>query len=42
MVDNDGARAFSEFIRGREAQEIIRGFGVEQFGQPLFFADAGK
>ncbi|MFC1661008.1 substrate-binding domain-containing protein [Gemmatimonadota bacterium] len=41
-VNSAGARAFSEFIRGREAQEIIRGFGAEQFGQPLFFPDAGK
>jgi len=41
-VNGAGARAFSEFIRGREAQEIIRGFGVEKFGQPLFFPDAGK
>ena len=37
-----GAKAFSEFILGREAQEIIRGFGEEQFGQPLFYPDAGK
>jgi tungstate transport system substrate-binding protein len=41
-VNDAGARAFSEFIRGGEAQEIIRTFGVEQFGQPLFFPDAGK
>jgi tungstate transport system substrate-binding protein len=42
MVNHAGAKAFSEFIRGREAQEIIRGFGVEKFGQPLFIPDAGK
>jgi tungstate transport system substrate-binding protein len=41
-VNSAGARAFSQFILGREAQEIIRRFGVEQFGQPLFFPDAGK
>jgi tungstate transport system substrate-binding protein len=41
-VNHAGARAFSEFIRGPEAQEIIRGFGVKRFGQPLFFPDAGK
>jgi tungstate transport system substrate-binding protein len=40
-VNSDGAAAFSEFIRGPEAQDIIRGFGVERFGQPLFFPDAG-
>jgi tungstate transport system substrate-binding protein len=35
-VNSAGARAFSEFLRGTEAQEIIRGFGVGKFGQPLF------
>jgi tungstate transport system substrate-binding protein len=41
-VNHAGARAFSEFIRGPEAQEIIREFGVREFGQPLFQPDAGK
>ena len=41
-VNRAGAAAFSEFIRGPEAQEIIRTFGVDRFGQPLFFPDAGK
>jgi tungstate transport system substrate-binding protein len=39
-VNKVGAAAFSEFIRGEEAQEIIRTFGVEEHGQPLFFPDA--
>jgi tungstate transport system substrate-binding protein len=39
-VNHAGARTFSEFIRGREAQQIIRGFGVEEYGRPLFFPDA--
>ena len=41
-VNSAGAKAFSEFILGGAAQEIIRGFGAEQFGQPLFLPDAGK
>ena len=41
-VNHDGATAFSEFIRGPEAQEIIRRFGVEEFGQALFYPAAGK
>jgi tungstate transport system substrate-binding protein len=41
-VNAAGARAFSEFMVGPEAQEIIRGFGLEEFGQPLFVPDAGK
>jgi tungstate transport system substrate-binding protein len=40
-VNGAGARAFSEFMLGREAQEIILRFGVEEFGQPLFYPDAG-
>jgi tungstate transport system substrate-binding protein len=41
-VNDDGAEAFSEFLTGEEAQEIIRTFGVEEYGQPLFFPDAGR
>jgi tungstate transport system substrate-binding protein len=41
-LNSAGAKAFGEFMLGREAQEIIRVFGTEQFGQPLFFPDAGK
>lgn len=41
-LNSAGAKAFGEFLLGREAQEIIRVFGTEQFGQPLFFPDAGK
>jgi tungstate transport system substrate-binding protein len=41
-VNHAGANAFSEFIRGEQAQEIIRTFRVEEFGQPLFIPDAGK
>jgi tungstate transport system substrate-binding protein len=42
MVNNTGAKAFSQFLLREQAQEIIRTFGVKQFGQPLFFPDAGK
>ena len=41
-LNSAGAKAFGEFLLGREAQEIIRVFGTERFGQPLFFPDAGK
>jgi tungstate transport system substrate-binding protein len=41
-VNAAGAKAFSEFIVSKEAQEIIKSFGVEKFGSPLFFPDAGK
>ncbi|MDP2950236.1 MAG: substrate-binding domain-containing protein [Chloroflexota bacterium] len=38
----EGAEAFADFLVSPQAQEMIRTFGVEQFGQPLFFAVAGQ
>ncbi len=37
-----GAKAFAEFIVASDAQATIGRFGVDKFGQPLFFPDAGK
>ncbi len=41
-VNAAGAKAFSDFIVSPEAQDLIRTFGAEKFGQPLFFPAAGK
>lgn len=41
-VNNAGAKAFSAFIISSEGQALISTFGKDKFGQPLFFADAGK
>lgn len=41
-VNAAGGRAFADFLVSREAQEVIRTFGVDRFGEPLFFPDAGK
>ena len=41
-VNGPGAKAFSDFMVSKEAQDLIRGFGVDTFGSPLFFPDAGK
>ena len=41
-VNLAGAQAFADFITSPEGQQIIAEFGVEEYGQPLFFADAGK
>ncbi|MEW5830571.1 MAG: substrate-binding domain-containing protein [Chloroflexota bacterium] len=38
----EGALAFANFVTGAEAQELIGEFGVDQFGQSLFFPDADK
>jgi tungstate transport system substrate-binding protein len=36
-----GANDFMNWIVADEAQKIVEGFGVEKFGQPLFFPNAG-
>jgi len=41
-VNAAGAKAFSDFMAAGETQEIIKTFGVDKFGAPLFFPDAGK
>jgi len=41
-VNADGAKAFVEFMIASATQKIIGEFGKDQFGQPLFFPDAGK
>ncbi|MBM4308634.1 MAG: tungsten ABC transporter substrate-binding protein, partial [Deltaproteobacteria bacterium] len=41
-VNAAGGKAFADFMVAKETQEIIRTFGVEKFGSPLFFPDAGK
>lgn len=41
-VNAAGARAFSDFIVSKETQQIIKTFGVDKYGAPLFFPDAGK
>ena len=37
-----GAQAFAKFMTDPATQKIIGEFGVENFGQPLFFPDADK
>ena len=41
-VNVAGGKAFADFMVAKETQEIIKTFGVEKFGSPLFFPDAGK
>lgn len=41
-VNEKGARAFAEYVLSAEAQALIGEFGVKEYGQPLFFPDAGK
>ena len=41
-VNAPGAKAFADFMVSKETQNIIKTFGVDKFGSPLFFPDAGK
>jgi len=41
-VNYEGALAFARFLVAPATQEIIGRFGVDQFGQPLFYPEAGK
>ncbi|GAB6180300.1 substrate-binding domain-containing protein [Desulfotomaculum defluvii] len=39
-VNAEGGKAFVDFMVAKETQEIIAKFGQDQYGEPLFFADA--
>ncbi len=39
-INSDAAKAFVDFMVSEEAQNTIEHFGVEEYGQPLFFPDA--
>jgi tungstate transport system substrate-binding protein len=41
-VNTAGAKAFADFMVSKGTQDIIKTFGVDKFGSPLFFPDAGK
>jgi tungstate transport system substrate-binding protein len=41
-VNAEGAKAFADFMVDNNTQEIIKKYGVEKYGSPLFFPDAGK
>ena len=41
-VNADGAKAFEDFMVSPAAQQVIADFGKDKYGQPLYYADAGK
>ena len=41
-VNVAGGKAFADFMVSKETQDIIKTFGIDKFGSPLFFPDAGK
>lgn len=42
LVNYPGAQAFTSFLISQNTQQLIGEFGIDQYGQPLFFPDAGK
>ena len=41
-INTVGGKAFADFMVAPETQAVIKTFGVEKFGQPLFIPVAGK
>jgi tungstate transport system substrate-binding protein len=41
-VNAAGGKAFADFMVSKKTQDLIKTFGVDKFGAPLFFPDAGK
>ncbi len=39
-INAEAAATFVEFITSGAVQDLIRGYGAERFGQPLFVPDA--
>jgi tungstate transport system substrate-binding protein len=41
-VNIAAAKAFADFMVSKETQDIVKTYGVDKYGSPLFFPDAGK
>jgi tungstate transport system substrate-binding protein len=41
-VNAAGAKAFSDFMVDKDTQAVIAKYGLDKYGESLFFADAGK
>ena len=41
-VNLEGTKAFADFVTSLQGQKIIREFGVDKYGQALFYPDADK
>jgi len=41
-VNAPAGKAFADFMVSKKAQDLIGKFGVDKFGAPLFFPDAGR
>lgn len=41
-INAAGGKAFADFMVAPATQDVIRTFGADKYGRPLFFPDAGK
>jgi tungstate transport system substrate-binding protein len=41
-LNEDGARAFADFLLAPATQDAIRAFGAERYGEPIFAPDGGR
>ncbi|MFA7406120.1 MAG: substrate-binding domain-containing protein [Pelobacteraceae bacterium] len=41
-INVQGGKAFADFMVSKKTQDLISRFGVDKYGAPLFFPDAGK
>jgi len=41
-INIPGGKSFADFMVAKKTQDLIGRFGVDKFGAPLFFPDAGK
>jgi tungstate transport system substrate-binding protein len=41
-VNAKGGKAFADFLLSATVQDALKTFGVDKFGEPLFYPDAGK
>lgn len=39
-INQEGAKAFMDWMTSDKGQELIKGYGVEEYGEPLFFPNA--
>jgi tungstate transport system substrate-binding protein len=42
VINETAAKAFIEFMTSPSTQVLIAKYGIDKYGQPLFYADAGK
>lgn len=41
-INAQGAKAFADYLTSPDTQKLIGSFGADKYGEPLFYADAGK